>query len=150
MPDTNFSPLTARDGTHLVVMDWPLDKGPVRGVVLIVHGLGEHAWRYDALALQLNNWGFAVRAYDQYGHGESMGQRGALPSDDRLLQDLAEVVDETRVRMHDETPLIVLGHSMGGLVAARFVSLGMRRSRRRQDKLFRRDQGELGSLAIQE
>ena len=127
MPDTNFSPLTARDGTHLVVMDWPLDKGPVRGVVLIVHGLGEHAWRYDALALQLNNWGFAVRAYDQYGHGESMGQRGALPSDDRLLQDLAEVVDETRVRMHDETPLIVLGHSMGGLVAARFVSLGMRR-----------------------
>jgi len=127
MPDTNFSPLTARDGTHLVVMDWPLDKGPVRGVVLIVHGLGEHAWRYDTLALRLNSWGFAVRAYDQYGHGESMGQRGALPSDDRLLQDLAEVVDESRARMHDETPLVVLGHSMGGLVAARFVSLGMRR-----------------------
>jgi alpha-beta hydrolase superfamily lysophospholipase len=127
MPDTSLSPLTARDGTHLVVMDWPLDKGPVRGVVLIVHGLGEHAWRYDALALKLNSWGFAVRAYDQYGHGESMGQRGALPSDDRLLQDLAEVVDESRARMHDQTPLIVLGHSMGGLVAARFVSLGMRR-----------------------
>lgn len=127
MPDTNLSPLTARDGTNLVVMDWPLDKGPVRGVVLIVHGLGEHAWRYDALALQLNSWGFAVRAYDQYGHGESMGQRGALPSEDRLLQDLAEVVDESRARMHGETPLIVLGHSMGGLVAARFVALGMRR-----------------------
>jgi alpha-beta hydrolase superfamily lysophospholipase len=127
MPDTTFSPLTARDGTHLVVMDWPLDKGPVRGVVLIVHGLGEHAWRYDALALTLNSWGFAVRAYDQYGHGESMGQRGALPSNDRLLQDLAEVVDESRARMHDATPLIVLGHSMGGLVAARFVALGMRR-----------------------
>lgn len=127
MPDTTFSPLTARDGTHLVVMDWPLDKGPVRGVVLIVHGLGEHAWRYDALALKLNSWGFAVRAYDQYGHGESMGQRGVLPSDDRLLQDLAEVVDESRARMHDATPLIVLGHSMGGLVAARFVALGMRR-----------------------
>ncbi len=127
MSDTNLSPLTARDGTQLVVMDWPLDKGPVRGVVLIVHGLGEHAWRYDALALKLNSWGFAVRAYDQFGHGESMGQRGALPSDERLLQDLAEVVDETRARMHEETPLIVLGHSMGGLVAARFVSLQMRR-----------------------
>jgi len=127
MPGTNFTPLTARDGTNLVVMDWPLDKGPVRGVVLIVHGLGEHAWRYDALALKLNSMGFAVRAYDQYGHGESMGQRGALPSDDRLLQDLAEVVDESRARMRDETPLIVLGHSMGGLVAARFVALGMRR-----------------------
>ena len=127
MPDTSFSPLTARDGTNLVVMDWPLQKAPVRGVVLIVHGLGEHAWRYDALAQELNSWGFAVRAYDQFGHGESMGQRGALPSDDRLLQDLAEVVDESRARMHENTPLIVLGHSMGGLVAARFVSLGMRK-----------------------
>ncbi len=127
MSGTNFSPLTARDGTNLVVMDWPLEKGPVRGVVLIVHGLGEHAWRYDHLALRLNDWGFAVRAYDQYGHGESMGQRGALPGSDRLLLDLGEVVDESRARMHDQTPLIVLGHSMGGLVAARFVSLAMRR-----------------------
>lgn len=127
MVETNFSPLTARDGTNLVVMDWPLVKAPVRGVVLIVHGLGEHAWRYDHVAKHLNNWGFAVRAYDQYGHGESMGQRGALPANDRLLHDLAEVVDESRARMHAETPLIVLGHSMGGLVAARFVSLKLRK-----------------------
>ncbi len=126
MAETNFSPLTARDGTNLIVMDWPLSKAPVRGVVLIVHGLGEHAWRYDAMAQNLNDWGFAVRAYDQFGHGESMGQRGALPSDDRLLQDLAEVVDESRARMHASTPLIVLGHSMGGLVAARFAALQLR------------------------
>ena len=119
MSGTNFSPLTARDGTNLIVMDWPLEKGPVRGVVLIVHGLGEHAWRYDLVAQRLNSWGFAVRAYDQYGHGESMGQRGALPSTDRLLEDLAEVIDDSRARMHADTPLIVLGHSMGGLVAAR-------------------------------
>lgn len=126
LPETNLSPLTARDGTNLVVMDWPLSKAPVRGVVLIVHGLGEHAWRYDRLAKRLNDWGFAVRAYDQYGHGESMGQRGALPAKDRLLQDLAEVVDESRARMHASTPLVVLGHSMGGLVAARFVALQLR------------------------
>jgi alpha-beta hydrolase superfamily lysophospholipase len=122
MSGSNFSPLTARDGTNLVVVDWPLTKGPVRGVVLIVHGLGEHAWRYDHVAERLNTWGFAVRAYDQYGHGESMGKRGALPSADRLLSDLAEVVDESRFRMSPGTPLIVLGHSMGGLVAGRFVS----------------------------
>jgi len=126
MSGSNFSPLTAGDGTNLVVVDWPLKKGPVRGVVLIVHGLGEHAWRYDHVAERLNTWGFAVRAYDQYGHGESMGPRGALPSADRLLSDLAEVVDDTRFRMSESTPLIVIGHSMGGLVAARFVSLGMR------------------------
>lgn len=127
MSRTNFTPLTASDGTNLVVLDWPLEKGPVRGVVLIVHGLGEHAWRYDELAQVLNGWGFAVRAYDQYGHGESMGQRGALPSDERLVLDLAEVVDESRERMHDATPLILLGHSMGGLVAARFVAQQKRR-----------------------
>ena len=126
MSESNFSPLTAQDGTNLVVVDWPLERGPVRGVVLIVHGLGEHAWRYDHVAERLNSWGFAVRAYDQYGHGESMGQRGALPSANRLLSDLAEVVDESRERMNKQTPLIVLGHSMGGLVAARFVSLAMR------------------------
>ena len=56
-----------------------------------------------------------------------MGQRGALPSADRLLSDLAEVVDESRFRMNENTPLILLGHSMGGLVAGRFVSLGMRK-----------------------
>jgi alpha-beta hydrolase superfamily lysophospholipase len=126
MSDSNLSPLTARDGTNLVVIDWPLNKGPVRGVVLIVHGLGEHAWRYDHVAQRLNDWGFAVRGYDQYGHGESMGPRGALPSADRLLSDLAEVVDESRERMNASTPLIVLGHSMGALVAGRFVSLATR------------------------
>jgi len=126
MSVSNFSPLTAKDGTNLVVVDWPLDRGPVRGVVLIVHGLGEHAWRYDHVAERLNQWGFAVRGYDQYGHGESMGPRGALPSADRLLSDLSEVVDESRARMNVHTPLIVLGHSMGGLVAARFVALGTR------------------------
>lgn len=126
MGASKLSPLTAPDGTHLVVIDWPLEKGPVRGVVLIVHGLGEHAWRYDHVAERLNGWGFAVRGYDQYGHGESMGERGALPSADRLIQDLAEVVDQSRERMNDGTPLIILGHSMGGLVAARFVSLAMR------------------------
>ena len=126
MSGSNFSPLTAQDGTHLVVVDWPLSKGPVRGVVLIVHGLGEHAWRYDHVAERLNSWGFAVRAYDQFGHGESMGQRGALHSEDRLLSDLAEVVDESRFRMSASTPLILLGHSMGGLVAARFVALKRR------------------------
>jgi alpha-beta hydrolase superfamily lysophospholipase len=126
MSGSNITPLTAKDGTNLVVVDWPLSKGPVRGVVLIVHGLGEHAWRYDHVAERLNEWGFAVRAYDQYGHGESMGQRGALPSAGRLLSDLAEVVDESRFRMHESTPLIVIGHSMGGLVAARLIALGMR------------------------
>jgi alpha-beta hydrolase superfamily lysophospholipase len=49
-----------------------------------------------------------------------------LPNDNRLLEDLAEMVDHTRSRMAPDLPLILLGHSLGGLVAARFVSLQMR------------------------
>ena len=66
--------------------------------MLIVHGLGEHAWRYAPLAQRLNEWGFAVRAYDQRGHGDSGGPRGVLPDDDTLLDDLDEVLDDTPTR----------------------------------------------------
>jgi alpha-beta hydrolase superfamily lysophospholipase len=94
--------------------------------VLLVHGLGEHMGRYAALARDLNTWGYAVRAYDQYGHGASDGPRGGLPSATRLLDDLAQVVDQTRAGMAAGQPLLLLGHSMGGLVAARFVALQRR------------------------
>lgn len=125
--ESSLSTFIASDGDNVVVQDWPLDRGTtLRGVIIIVHGLGEHAGRYERLARQLNTWGFAVRGYDQCGHGESGGARGSVPTDTRLLDDLADIVDSTRVRMQRGTPLILLGHSMGGLVAARFVSLGMR------------------------
>ncbi len=110
-----------------MIQDWPLEPGlPLRGVVIVVHGLGEHAGRYEHVAHQLNAWGFAVRGYDQCGHGESGGPRGSLPTDTRLLDDLADIVDSTRRRMNKKTPLILLGHSMGGLVVGRFVSLAIR------------------------
>ncbi len=127
MSDSTLSALVTHDGQHLAVQDWWLPPGaPARGVVLLVHGLGEYAGRYDLLANKLNAWGFAVRGYDQYGHGESAGLPGGLPTDNRLLEDLAEVLDDTRRRMAVDVPLIVLGHSLGGLVAARLVSLQMR------------------------
>ena len=125
--DTTLTTFVASDGDNVVIQDWPLESGVrLRGVVILVHGLGEHAGRYDHVAHQLNAWGFAVRGYDQCGHGESGGAPGSLPNDTRLLDDLADIVDSTRARMDKGTPLIVLGHSMGGLVAGRFVSLGMR------------------------
>ena len=117
----------ALQGNTTAVRDWPLAPDvPLRGVVLLVHGLGEHIGRYEGLAQHLVEWGFAVRGYDQFGHGNSGGVRGCLPSDDRLLDDLTAMVDDTRARMVEGTPLILLGHSLGGLVAARFVGLGLR------------------------
>ena len=121
---STLSTFAALDGDNLAVQDWPLESHQaVRGVVIVVHGLGEHAGRYDQLARQLNDWGFIVRGYDQHGHGESGGRRGGLPTDTRLLDDLSDIVESTRMRMNRGTPLILLGHSLGGLVAARFVAL---------------------------
>jgi alpha-beta hydrolase superfamily lysophospholipase len=121
--DSVLSPFTATDGENIALQDWPLAPGAaLRGVVVLVHGLGEHAGRYDRLAAQLNRWGFAVRGYDQYGHGESGGRRGALPTPSRLQDDLADVIESTRQRTGAGLPLIVLGHSLGGLVAASLIA----------------------------
>lgn len=126
MEASTLTTYVAIDGDNLAIQDWPLEKGrPLRGVVMLVHGLGEHAGRYEHVARRLNDWGFAVRGYDQYGHGESGGLRGGLPSDNRLVEDLADVLTSTRARMDRDTPLILFGHSMGGLVAARMVALGL-------------------------
>jgi len=127
LAESTLSTFVASDGENLAIQDWPLAYGRrLRGVVLLVHGLGEHAGRYDHVARRFNDWGFAVRGYDQYGHGESGGVRGGLPNDKRLLDDLADVLDSTRARMQSATPLILFGHSLGGLVAARLVSLQLR------------------------
>jgi alpha-beta hydrolase superfamily lysophospholipase len=126
MSDSYLSPLTTSDGDNIAVQDWPftdngLEGDIARGTVLIVHGLGEHAQRYALLADDINQWGYTVRSYDQYGHGESAGQRGGLSRASRLLDDLADVVDSTRRLMNPGEPLILLGHSLGGVVATQFV-----------------------------
>ena len=126
--DSTWSHFSSTQGESLALHDWPLPAGrPVRGVVLLVHGLGEHAGRYQHVAGRLNQWGFAVRGHDHFGHGESAGVRGDLPVDDRLLSDLAVLIDDTRTRIDDRLPLILLGHSMGGLVAAQLVAQKLRR-----------------------
>lgn len=126
--DSTLSTYTASDGDNIAMQDWPLPDGlQLRGIVIVVHGLGEHAGRHDMLARRLNGWGFAVRGYDQYGHGESAGGRGLLPTPTRLVDDLADIIDSTRLRMPARAPLILFGHSMGGLVAGRLVSQGLRR-----------------------
>lgn len=127
MSDSILSTYTANDGENLALFEWKLPDGvKPRGVVILVHGLGEHAGRYDHVAQKLNSWGFHVRAYDQYGHGDSGGVRGTLSSDNRLLADLADMVDSTRARTRNKLPVILLGHSMGGLVVGRFVSRKVR------------------------
>ena len=114
--------LATADGIGLQLQHWPTPE-PARGTVLAVHGLGEHIGRYGALATRLRGAGWHVLGYDQRGHGWSGGARGALPQADALLRDLALVVDAARASLPG--PLVLLGHSLGGLVAARFVAGGV-------------------------
>ena len=111
----------------LALYDWTLPASKPLGTVILVHGLGEHAGRYGELAAHLHQWGFAVRAYDQQGHGQSEGARGDMLRPGSLQADLCRVIDDTRQHPSLQgTPLILLGHSMGGLVVARTLAEGLR------------------------
>jgi alpha-beta hydrolase superfamily lysophospholipase len=112
--------LRTPDGIDLQLTRWPTAASPPRATVLVVHGLGEHAGRHGGLAARLGEIGFDVHAYDQRGHGRSGGPRGGLPADESMLTDLSAVIGHLRAQAPG--PLVLLGHSMGGLVAARFVA----------------------------
>ena len=94
---------------------------PSRGTIVIVHGLGEHSGRYAHVVRSLHEAGWTVVTYDQRGHGLADGVRGAIPNGDALYEDLAFVLD-TAVRETAPARLILLGHSMGGAIAARLVA----------------------------
>jgi alpha-beta hydrolase superfamily lysophospholipase len=110
-----------RDGLALRRRDWPATSD--KGTIVIVHGLGEHVGRYADVAAQLNANGWSVVGYDQRGHGASPGERGRLAAGDDLLADLAAVIDD--VRRVSPPRVVLLGHSLGGLVAGRFVAGGL-------------------------
>ena len=115
----SMSPLVTSEGGALHVMRWPADAArPALGTVQIVHGLGEHIGRYARLAAMLNAAGWNVLGHDHWGHGRSGGARGSLPDEACLLRDLAAVRDHAQC----EGRVVLLGHSLGGLVAARFVA----------------------------
>lgn len=109
--------LTMADGQVLYVRDW--SHPSPRGSMLLVHGLGEHSGRYTRLAQWLHLRGYAVRCYDQRGHGQTAGPRGAIKHGDDLLRDLAAVYDDYASTQPGRP--FLLGHSMGGLVAVRTV-----------------------------
>ena len=112
--------ISTRDGTTLMVRWWKRTGRP-RGTVLVVHGLGEHAGRYVKLAMHLTKQGFDCVTYDLRGHGKSEGRRGAVRRADDHLDDLTLVMDVVR-RAHPQNRFFLLGHSMGGQIAAQVVA----------------------------
>ncbi|MGI9552525.1 MAG: lysophospholipase [Aurantibacter sp.] len=85
-----------------------------KGVVILVHGLGEHSGRYfERVVPMLVDCGLAVVAYDNIGHGLSSGKRGHCPGYVALLDILGEVIHQAE-SFFQEQPLFLYGHSMGG------------------------------------
>ncbi len=104
---------------------WRTPSPAPQGSLLIVHGLGEHCGRYEHVAAHYTALGYDVFGFDHFGHGQSPGARGAMLHELHYLENLGLIVDWVRSEQRSAR-LIMLGHSMGGAVAARFVSVSMR------------------------
>lgn len=89
--------------------------------MVLVHGLAEHSGRYEHVGAWFATRHCAVHAYDHRGHGRSEGPRGHLDSFAQLLDDLQSFLGVVR-NEHPELPVVLIGHSMGGLVTAALLS----------------------------
>ena len=110
MSHTEFSWKNAQ-GQKIAAQDWT-PEGDIRGAIGLVHGLGEHSGRYDAVARTLNAAGFAMTGFDLPGHGRSDGSLG-FAAYDSILYDIDHLLEEITRRYPDQ-PYFLYGHSLGG------------------------------------
>jgi len=107
-------------GTRIHYKRWLPDV--VRDVIVVAHGLGEHSGRYRNLVDRFVPKGFAVYAPDHRGHGLSSGIRGHVESFLQYRDDLASFIDRVREETGFEK-VILVGHSMGGVIALSYSLL---------------------------
>ncbi|HBV64742.1 MAG TPA: hypothetical protein DEF45_17155 [Rhodopirellula sp.] len=110
--------LTGRHG-QLHGRLWCQVPNPV-GVVVVIHGLGDHGGRYQSLAQVLGAEGWCTYAFDLPGHGRSPGGRGRVDSFLGLLADIEAACRTVRERFSD-VPLVLLGYSMGGNLVLNYL-----------------------------
>jgi len=99
------------DQAKIVGYSWDLDNP--KSVVCIIHGIGEHAGRYDRMAMKMNENGLAVLSMDLRGHGVSSGKRGHCAPRLSVFSDIDCLLQEAQ-RRYPSIPVILYGHSMGG------------------------------------
>ena len=123
--------LSRADGTSLALYSWPApdkDKTPIKAVVQIVHGLSEHAARYDRLARALTQAGYVVYASDHRGHGQSargprdQGHFADRDGFERVVEDIY-AVHQHIVAQRPGVKTVMLGHSFGSFVVQRYLAL---------------------------
>ncbi len=116
--------LPASNHCSLHVYQW-LPVAPIRAVVLLAHGMAEHAGRYQRLGQALSAAGFALYAHDQRGHGRTAehGTLGLFASHqgwDSVVNDLASLAQHIG-QQHPGAPLFLFGHSMGSYIVQAYL-----------------------------
>lgn len=103
--------LRSHDGLKLFGCRWKVENP--KGVICLVHGIGEHSGRYSHVAEFLNNAGYTLQGYDLRGHGKSEGQRGHIPAFETFMKDIDLLLESARQGSPGK-PLFLYGHSLGG------------------------------------
>jgi acylglycerol lipase len=93
----------------------------IKAILLVVHGLAEHSGRYENVVKHFVPKGYAVYAYDHPGHGRSPGDRCYIDRFDDFLQTL-ECFSGLVRRGFPDTPVYLIGHSMGGAISAAYLT----------------------------
>ena len=104
----------ASDGVDIPYRIW-MAREP-RAAILLLHGCCDYSGAYDDIAPKLAQHGFSCMAYDQRGFGAT-ASRGNWSSQERMIDDAREAIDFFRARVRADTPLFIIGESMGGSVA---------------------------------
>lgn len=113
------SSFTGGNGTRIVYDVWSPEDAPV-AILVLAHGLGEHARRYDHVAERLTDLGIVVYAPDHRGHGRSGGKRLHARTMAEFTDDLDTLFD-IATSSHPGLPAFLLGHSMGGAIALAYA-----------------------------
>jgi len=108
----------ASSGAKIFYRHWT--PAEPRAVILLSHGLAEHSGRYEEFASFFGDAGFATYAVDFPGHGKSEGKRGHIGRFDEYTKALDQLSSLAR-KAHPGLPFVLLGHSLGGLIAADFL-----------------------------
>ncbi len=112
--------LTAFDETPIFLREWTPDDRPPRAVLMLVHGLAEHAGRYQHVVDAFLAQGYAIFGHDHRGFGKSGGLRGHWEHFDDVLRDMKQVVEYAKSRYPDH-PFGMFAHSMGGTIGIHYL-----------------------------
>ncbi|MDE3720492.1 lysophospholipase [Nocardiopsis sp. N85] len=105
---------------RLAARAWAPTGGEPTWLAVLVHGYGEHLGRYEQVAADLVAAGAVVYGADHRGHGGSSGERVLIDDFAGVVEDVHRVVTQARTA-YRTLPLILIGHSMGGLIASRYA-----------------------------